>query len=459
MNQIKVPEGIKKELIINLHKFMMSLSQAYHSDQKEIVLYIPKENLSDLDQVIKDKDLISRLETIMVEWTNQIRDFINGQETVTNREDYNVIDEIKFWELRNMNLSNISRQLEIGDLKRIIEVLDKVRAQSDNLSGFKKLKDNIFSEKKKAQNILNNIKILYDLSFSIMKADIREIPSILQKIIDRIRCITEKCESYKNREKCTDLIKKVSIQLMHRFISKIKENLVNIKQEYSEDLHHDIKLIKICIWEWKTIYYKSKKRVASFKKDDRQLQEIWDFQTKDYQNIFYDLESFEKRCLNLEDICLCQLQFGKNKNAKNPIWGGTKRYEITKQLKDIEDKFDDQMKRLFSADIKVEDIKVNKWQEEFRNFSKSIEDLEDIYKNSISSAFKRVNTIEEAVNYVENFYSLAKRQKIKDYIKNEIANDILGIWSKDIEKMKIVINNLIFYFKILKLIYFYLFNF
>lgn len=31
MNQIKVPEGIKKELITNLHKFMMSLSQAFHS--------------------------------------------------------------------------------------------------------------------------------------------------------------------------------------------------------------------------------------------------------------------------------------------------------------------------------------------------------------------------------------------------------------------------------------------
>jgi len=376
----------------------------------------------------------------MVEWTNQIRDFINGQETVTNREDFNVIDEIKYWELRNMNLSNISRQLEIGDLKAITSVLDRARAQSDNLSAFKKLKSNILDEKKKAQNILNNIQILKEPSFLIMKTDIREIPTILQKLLDRIRCITEKGkrEDFKNREKCTDLIKKVSIQLMHRFSSKIKKNLVKIKEEYSEDLHHDIKLIKSCIWEWKSIYNKSKKRVAMFKKDDPELQHTWDFQQKDYQNIFYDLESFEKRCNNLEDICLCQLQFGKNKNAKNPIWGGTKRYEITKQLKDIEDKFDDQMKRLFSADIRVEDIKANKWQEEFRNFSKSIEDLEDIYKNSISSAFKRVNTLEEAVNYVENFYSLAKRQKIKDYIKNEIANDILGIWSKDIDKMKIV---------------------
>ena len=43
-----------------------------------------------------------------------------------------------------------------------------------------------------------------------------------------------------------------------------------------------------------------------------------------------------------------------------------------------------------------------------------------MYKNTISSAFKRVNTLEEAVNYVENFYSLAKLQKIKNYIKNDI---------------------------------------
>ena len=98
------------------------------------------------------------------------------------------------------------------------------------------------------------------------------------------------------------------------------------------------------------------------------------------------------------------------------------------------------MKRLFTDDNKVEDIKINKWQEEYRIFSKHIEDLEDMYKNTISSAFKRVKTIEEGVNYIENFYSLAKRQKIKNFMENEIALEVLSMWSKELDKMKIVNN-------------------
>ena len=43
-----------------------------------------------------------------------------------------------------------------------------------------------------------------------------------------------------------------------------------------------------------------------------------------------------------------------------------------------------------------------------------------MYKNTISTALKRVNILEEAFNYLENFYFLEKLQKIKNYIKNDI---------------------------------------
>ena len=59
-----------------------------------------------------------------------------------------------------------------------------------------------------------------------------------------------------------------------------------------------------------------------------------------------------------------------------------------------------------------------------------------MYKNTISFAFKRVNTIEEAVNTVENFYSLAKLPKIKNYIKNDIALEVIFLYTNEIEQMR-----------------------
>jgi hypothetical protein len=432
--QLKWPEGIKKELITNLHKFMISLSHTYYSEKKQIVLYIPKENFSDLDAVLKDKDLVSRLETIMIEWTTQIRDFLNNQESLTNTEDFDVSSEIEFWNLRNANLENISLQLENQELQRIIDILEKVRAQSDNLKGFVNLKKNILDERRRALEIQKFLKLLHEPCQQINKTEVKELPTILQKMIDRIRIISF-CESYNTTEKVADLIKKVSIQLIHKFIYKIKENIGNIKTEYNQQLHTDIKLIKLCINEWRKIFNQTKERVK-LREEDRNVAERWNFSQNDHQNIFYDLEAFEKRCQNLDEICLCQLQFGKNKKDIQPIFGGTKKYEIYKQLKDIEEKFDDQMKILFHPDNRVEDIKVNKWQEDYRLFSKHIEDLEDMYKNTISSAFKRVNTLEDAVNYVENFYSMAKLPKIKMFIKSDIALEVIELLFSELNKMK-----------------------
>ena len=350
-----------------------------------------------------------------------------------------VLNEISYWDFRFMNLTNISTQLENSELQRIIDVLEKHRGGTDNLKSFVSLKSLILDERKKAKEILKYLLILQEPCDLIKKTEIKDIHNLLIQIMDRIRFISIYCEYFKAREKISDLIKKVSIQLMHKFIDKIKVYLKSIKEEYSESLHLDLKLIKNCLKYWQKIFDQARERIKL--NEPYHIKEIWDFEQKDLQNIFYDLESFEKRCQNLLDICLCQLQFGKNKkNTKLPIFGGTKGFEIYKQLNDIEEKFDDQMKRLFTDDNKVEDIKINKWQEEYRIFSKHIEDLEDMYKNTISSAFKRVKTIEEGVNYIENFYSLAKRQKIKNFMENEIALEVLSMWSKELDKMKIVNN-------------------
>ena len=431
------PEGIKNDLISNMHKFLIVLSQSYYHDQNKVVLYIPRENVSNPAEASKDKELVTRLETIMIEWTNQIRDFLSNQDNASNREDFDVNQEIDYLESRKENLAYISEQLENRDLQDIVHILEKARASSENLKGFVDLQSRILEQRKIASETHNYLKILKDPCDKIKnpESEISQISPLLNLIMDKIRVITQYCETYKTPEDVANLLKKVSFQLIHKFTQKIEENDKNIVTEYSDKLHKNIIDIKECVLEWKKIYKNSKDRILSSNEDG--LKEKWNFEQKDYQSIFYELETFEKRCLNLEEICLCQLQFGKNKNQSNkPIWGGTKRIEISKQLKDIEDKFDDKMLLLFHDGSNVLNTKVNKWQEEFRIFSKNIEDLEDMYKNTISSAFKRVNTLEEAVNYVENFYSLAKLPKIKNYIKNDIALEVIYLYTNEIEQMR-----------------------
>ena len=44
-------------------------------------MYIPNEDLSDIDTAIKDKDLLQRLESIVIFWTRQIKELVQNQDS------------------------------------------------------------------------------------------------------------------------------------------------------------------------------------------------------------------------------------------------------------------------------------------------------------------------------------------------------------------------------------------
>ena len=319
------PEGIKNDLISNMHKFLIILNQSYFQELNKVVLYIPRENVSG-SEASKDKELVARLESIMIEWTNQIRDFLSNQDNASNREDFDINEEIAYLESRNSNLAAISDQLENKELTDIVNTLSKTRASSENLKGFKDLKDKILEQKYITSDTHRFLKILKNPCDKIRnsKTEIKEIKPILVEIMNKIRVITEFCDTYKTPEDVDNLLKKVSFQLIHKFTQKIQENDKNIMTEYNDKLYQNILDINKCINDWMGIYNQFQERIEMFEKNE-DLKKKWRKEKKHSQTVFYELETFQKRCNNLEEICLCQLQFGKNKNAtNNPICGGQK---------------------------------------------------------------------------------------------------------------------------------------
>ena len=178
------PEGIKNDLISNMHKFLIILNQSYFQELNKVVLYIPRENISG-SEASKDKELVARLESIMIEWTNQIRDFLSNQDNASNREDFDINEEISYLESRNSNLAAISDQLENKELIDIVNTLSKTRASSENLKGFKDLKDKILEQKYITSDTHRFLKILKNPCDKIRnpKTEIKEIKPILIEIL------------------------------------------------------------------------------------------------------------------------------------------------------------------------------------------------------------------------------------------------------------------------------------
>ncbi len=141
---------MKKEFTGHLQKFLASLTEVANQARGKTVLYIPNEDLSDLERAVNEKDLVQRLDgtfcyisltlqAILIHWTRQIKEVITNQDNAELSENAGPLAEIAFWRSRTVDLSGIKDQLERPEVKRIQNVLEF--AKSSYLPPFLKLSD------------------------------------------------------------------------------------------------------------------------------------------------------------------------------------------------------------------------------------------------------------------------------------------------------------------------------
>lgn len=109
------PVSVRTEFSGQVHRFMASLTETSNQVKGHTVLYIPEENLSDLEKASKDKDLVQRLEAILIHWTRQIKEVVSNQDN-SQVESIGPLQEISFWRSRCIDLSGIRSQLERSGL-------------------------------------------------------------------------------------------------------------------------------------------------------------------------------------------------------------------------------------------------------------------------------------------------------------------------------------------------------
>ena len=121
------PESIKKDFTGHFHKFMASLTETAYESQGKTVLYLPSSLTSvELDQVktvAKNKDFVQQLESIVIQWTRQIKQVVNNHDNAYNAEVSGPLEEISFWRSRTIDLSGISSQLQREDVHKVVTIL------------------------------------------------------------------------------------------------------------------------------------------------------------------------------------------------------------------------------------------------------------------------------------------------------------------------------------------------
>ncbi|XP_035155786.1 dynein axonemal heavy chain 2 isoform X7 [Callithrix jacchus] len=398
------PESIRNHFASHLHRFLACLTDTRYKLEGHTVLYIPAEAMNMKPEVVvKDKELVQRLETSMIHWTRQIKEVLSAQETVETGENLGPLEEIEFWRNRCMDLSGISKQLVKKGVKHIESILHL--AKSSYLTPFVKLAQQIQDGSRQAQSNLTFLSILKEPYQELAFMKPKDISSKFPKLISLIRIIWVNSPHYNTRDRLTSLFRKMSNEIIRLCCHSI--SLDRIFEGYVSSSKTDLQGCIFCCHAWKDHYLQAVQMHTEFSSRGWVL---------DQTSIFAQVDAFVQRCKDLIEVCDCQYHFARWEDGKQgplPCFFGAQGPQITRNLLEIEDTFHKNLQMLRATHGGILDVKNTSWHEDYNKFRAGIKDLEVMTQNLITSAFELVRDVEHGVLLLDTFHRLAAREAIK----------------------------------------------
>lgn len=120
-----------------------------------------------------------------------------------------------------------------------------------------------------------------------------------------------------------------------------------------------------------------------------------------------------------------------------PIFGGTKGKEWTVSLLDLQKMFEKHLEIIKNLNYDILDVKITQWHEDYgQTFKEEVKQIEIIYTTIIALTFKHVSTLEDAVEMLENFYLLARRPAVMEYVQKKAAEQVYKLFMEEIKQIE-----------------------
>ncbi|VDD80599.1 unnamed protein product [Mesocestoides corti] len=420
------PDSIKNDFALQLHRFMSALTDTRWKLNAKTVLYVPHEGLKLPSAVeAKNKDLVSRLEMIVIHWTRQIKEVLNSQSALDEDEGTGPLNEIEYWKNRCDDLTGIGKQLDNKNIIKIVQIL--TIAKSSYITAFIRLSEEIKKNSSEAQDNLKFLLTMKDICITLSDLTPDEIPPILPQIINQIRMIWTNSKHYRSKDIITGLFRKVSNEIIARCCSVISLDDIFLGKVRSASLR--LKECINCCEKYRSTYLHLKDMHLKFSGKP------WD--TED-GSIFAQIDAFIQRCSDLLEICDCQVDFGRFEEGNQveiPIFQGAKGSEVELLLLQIENMFSKLMKELSEKRAVILNVKATSWHDQYNRFRNGIKDLEIMMQNSINLAFETVTTIQQGVEVLDIFSHLQNREAIRRTLETS-THTVVDMFLECIVKVK-----------------------
>ncbi|CAG9862849.1 unnamed protein product [Phyllotreta striolata] len=401
----KWPDNVRNEFSQKLQMFLAKMTDLHFKLYGLTVLYVPQEVLlTPLNEACNDKELIKRLEGIVVYWTKQIRVGLQDQDQFTPEDLLCPIDEFEFWKCRYENLLGLDFQQKNEGILHICDILHSV--QSTYVRQFKTFAGEIMKNIEESKSNIEYLNILVEPCQELYEVkDLKRIAGKIPKIMHLIRYIWLHSPFYNTKEKITQLYRAVSNQVILQCQKYIDLDIVFKAKETRKA----IAMFKNCtdaLAEYIKIY-------ISISRSHEICSEMpWNL---DRGPIFNHVDSFVKRCNDMIEVCevmICFGRFDETEKIPKPMFSGSKGEEFDQWAERIEIMFQEALLDIESVKHRILVVKSSEWYDDILKFRTRMKDIEVVIENLTNAVFEQVSNVEEGIEALAALHNYTKRRTL-----------------------------------------------
>ncbi|XP_008847899.1 dynein heavy chain 17, axonemal [Nannospalax galili] len=406
------PRVVSEDIVKQVHRLKNEMFVMGGKIKGKTLLPIP-EHLESLDGTLEsveripslDNSLLHSIETIIIDWSHQIRDVLSKDSAQALLDGLHPLPhvEFEFWDARLMNLQYIHKQLNRPKVNRIVEILEK--AKSCYWPALQNVYMNVSQGLKEANDIVLHLKPLRILMEEMEQADFTVLPTFITKVLSTICFIWATSEHYNTPSRVIVILQEFCNQIieMTRTFLSPDEVLKGLQGEIEEVLSG----ISLSVGVLKELFHAYDFCCANMKLFFKDKPTVpWEFPSS---LAFSRMNSFLHRVQTIEDLYKTAIEFLKlEKIELGGVHGSIHGNLVTQIYNAVFE-----MVKVF-ADCKYDPLDPgdSSFDEDYSDFETKIQDLDRRLATIFCQAFDDCTSIESSTKLLYMCGSLLERPLI-----------------------------------------------
>ncbi|NXT54658.1 DYH17 protein, partial [Pluvianellus socialis] len=382
-----------------------------------------------------DTLVLHSIETIVIEWSHQIRDILSKDSAQPLLEGLHPLPrtEFEFWHTRTVNLQCINDQLLSPRVTVLAETLEK--ANSCYWPALQSMFKDVSTSLEEAKDISLHLQPLRILLEEMEQADYSQLQPYVDRALCTICLLRAHCQHYSSPARAIVVLQEICnllIEMTRNFLSPedVMKGLQGETEETLEGIRLSISTIEKLFQSYST--YCSKQMPPSLPVGaGAEETKLWEFPRS---LVFRRMDSFLHRLKTIEELYQTAIEFLKLEKAElGGVRGsilGSQVFQIYEEVAELSKSF---------ADCKYDPLDPAEEQlnKDFAEFQKKIQDVDRRLATIFCQGFDDCNCLASAVKMVHMFASLLERPLIKAEV-SPYYSALLGMFRAELENVKVL---------------------